>query len=133
VCLSVCLCVRMYVCLCICVSVCPAIRFHISQRIVSKFGGNIQRVMIRIVGYLFCLCTQRVRVRAKRARMCAFAYFANGFSPNLLGTCNDSPEVNILQITTSSKGYVLFTHPAWLNIQLSLDGFYLNLMGTYYK
>jgi hypothetical protein len=47
--------------------------------------------------------------------------------------------VYILQITTSSKGYILFmfTHRvrarAWLNIQLTLDGFSSNLMGIYYK
>jgi hypothetical protein len=54
--------------------------------------------------------------------------------------------VNILQLTTSSKGYVLFmfTHHAHacelacvsalvLHIQLSLDGFSSNVMGTYYK
>jgi hypothetical protein len=43
--------------------------------------------MTRSVGYIFCVCTQRVRdkrvrvrdkrvrVRDKRARVCAFAYF----------------------------------------------------------
>jgi hypothetical protein len=48
--------------------------------------------------------------------------------------------VNILHLTTYSKGYVLFifTHRtactrAWFNSQLSLDGFSSNLMGTYYK
>jgi hypothetical protein len=40
-----------YVCLCVCLSVCPAIRFHISQRIFSKFGENILWMMTRIVGY----------------------------------------------------------------------------------
>jgi hypothetical protein len=48
---------------------------------------------------------------------------------------------HILEIT-SSMGYVLimFTRAstclrarAWLNIHLSLDGFYSNLLGTFYK
>jgi hypothetical protein len=52
--------------------VCPAIRFHISQRIFSKFGGNLLRVMTHSVGYILCVCTQRVRVqwaRNNRVRM----------------------------------------------------------------
>jgi hypothetical protein len=57
------------VCLCVCVSVCPAIRFHISQRIFSKFGGNLLRVMTRSVGYILCVCTQRARVRKQCARI----------------------------------------------------------------
>jgi hypothetical protein len=56
----------MCVCVCVCVSVCPAIRFHISQRIFAKFGGNILRVMTRCMGYIYVVCTQR---------MCAFPYF----------------------------------------------------------
>jgi hypothetical protein len=67
-CVSVCLCVSL------CVCVCPAVRFHICQRIFSKFGGNIQWVMTRIVGYVFVIA-RNARVRAKRARMCTFAYF----------------------------------------------------------
>jgi hypothetical protein len=55
------------VCVSVCVSVCPAIRFHISQRIFSKFGGNLLRVMTRSVGYIFCVCTQRSRVRVQCA------------------------------------------------------------------
>jgi hypothetical protein len=62
----------MCVCLSVCVSVCPAIHFNISERIFSKFGENILWVMTRIV---FFQCTQRARVRTKRARVCAFAYF----------------------------------------------------------
>jgi hypothetical protein len=67
----------MCVCLCVCLSFCPAIRFHISQRIFSKFGGNLLRVMTRSVGYICFVCTQcaRTRARAKRAHMCKFAYF----------------------------------------------------------
>jgi hypothetical protein len=70
---------------CVCVSVCvcvyPAIRFHISQRIFSKFGGNLLRVMTRYAGYICVVCTQcgRTRVRAKRAYMCAFAYFLTDY------------------------------------------------------
>jgi hypothetical protein len=74
ICLSVCLCV-----LSVCVSV------HSSQRIFSKYGGNLLRVMRRSVGYICCVCTQLacVRVRAKHA--------LNGLSHNLLGTYNYSP------------------------------------------
>jgi hypothetical protein len=57
------------VCVCVCVSVCPAIRFHSSQRIFSKFGGNLLRIMTRSVGYIFCVCTQRARVRMQCARI----------------------------------------------------------------
>jgi hypothetical protein len=71
----------MYVCVCVsvCLSVCPAMRFHISQRILSKLGRNRLRVMTRGVGYMLCVCTQRARVRAKSAHMCAFAYFLTDY------------------------------------------------------
>jgi hypothetical protein len=59
----------MYVCVCVCVSVCPAIRFHISRRIFSKFGGNLLQDMTRSVGYIVCVCTQRARVRVQCARI----------------------------------------------------------------
>jgi hypothetical protein len=52
------------VCLCVCMSVCPAIRFHSSQRIFSKFGGNLLRVMTRSVGYIFCVCACVLNARA---------------------------------------------------------------------
>jgi hypothetical protein len=72
VCAHVCVCVAVCVCVCVCVRVfvCPAIRFHISQRIFSKFGENILWVMARIVGYLSLLCKQRAHIRAKRVRVC---------------------------------------------------------------
>jgi hypothetical protein len=59
----------------VCPSVCPAIRFHSSKRIFSKFGGNLLRVMTRSVGYIFCVCTQCMRVLAKIAHMWTFTYF----------------------------------------------------------
>jgi hypothetical protein len=70
------------------VCVCPDIRFHISQRILSKLGRNIIWVMTRIMGYLLYLRTQhaRYRVRVKLARMCAFADL-------LLGTYYESSQV----------------------------------------
>jgi hypothetical protein len=85
VCVSVCLSVCISVCLYVCVSVCPAIRvrFYISQRIFSKFGGNILRVMTRIVGYLFV-------VHATRFAHVCIHLFLNGLSPILLGTYYDS-------------------------------------------
>jgi hypothetical protein len=52
---------------CVCVSVCPAIRFHSSQRIFSKFGGNFLWVMTRSVGYICCVCTPRAHVRMQCA------------------------------------------------------------------
>jgi hypothetical protein len=53
------LCVSVYVYVC----VCPAIRFHISQLIFSKFGGNILWVMTCIVGYYF-FCVHATRTCA---------------------------------------------------------------------
>jgi hypothetical protein len=72
------------VCVSVCMCVCPAIRFHISQRILSKFGGNLLRVMTRYVGYICCVCTlifERILFK-----------FAG----------------NILRLTISGKDYVLF-------------------------
>jgi hypothetical protein len=48
-----CVCVCVSVCVCVCVSVSPAIRFHISQRIFSKFGGNIIWVMTCVHSLIF--------------------------------------------------------------------------------
>jgi hypothetical protein len=67
------MCLCLCVCACVCLCVCPAIRFHISQRIFSKFVVNILLVMTRCMGYTLCVCTQRAR--AMYARMCEFAYF----------------------------------------------------------
>jgi hypothetical protein len=75
-------CVCVSVCLSVCLCVCPAIRFHSSQRIFTKFGGNLLRVMTRSVGYIFRVCTQRARVRTKRARVCAFAYVLTYYLKN---------------------------------------------------
>jgi hypothetical protein len=64
------------VCVCVCLSVClSGYKFPHSQRIFSKFGGNIIWVMTRIVGYLL-FSERNSRVCAKRARMCALAYFS---------------------------------------------------------
>jgi hypothetical protein len=62
--------VYLCVCVCVCLSVCPAIRFHSSQRIFSKFGGNLLRVMTRSVGYICFVCTQC---------KCTFAYFGTDY------------------------------------------------------
>jgi hypothetical protein len=74
------------VCMCVCLSVRPD---HSSQRIYSKFGGNLLRVMTRSVGYIFCVCTQRVRVRAKHAHVCIYLCL-DWLSPNLLGLYYES-------------------------------------------
>jgi hypothetical protein len=49
----------------------------IFERIMSKFAGNILRLTISGKDYVLFIFTHRARacVRAKRARMCAFAYF----------------------------------------------------------
>jgi hypothetical protein len=105
VCVSVCL----SVCMSVCSSVCPAIRFHSSQRIFSKFGGNLLRVMTRGVGYILCVRTQRARacVHAKRSRMCAFAYFWTDYVQF---------DGNILRLTISGTDYILFivTHRVYV-------------------
>jgi hypothetical protein len=62
--ISVCLCV----CVSVCVSVCPAIRFHSSQRIFSKFGGKLSTVHYTFRG-LYSLCVHATRVRARAVRM----------------------------------------------------------------
>jgi hypothetical protein len=81
-----------------------------------------------------------------RERACASARLIN--CSLIYGRFHFRFGVNILHLTPSSKGYVLFmfTHRtarlrasarvrarAWFNSQLSLDGFSSNLMGTYYK
>jgi hypothetical protein len=103
------------VCLCVCVCVCPAIRFHISQRIFSKFGGIIIWVMTRIVGYLFVSAHTVYSLISEQI----FSKFAG----------------NKLRLTINNKDYVLFifTHGmrasarvrerVWLSIRLSMDRF----------
>jgi hypothetical protein len=54
----------MCVCLSVCLCVCPAIRFHSSQPIFSKFGWNLLRVMTRSVGYIFVVLSARVCVHS---------------------------------------------------------------------
>jgi hypothetical protein len=80
--------------------------------------------------YLSCSFTAGTRVNARvqaRVTNCSLIYRRFLF---IFG-------MNILHITTSNKGYVLFmfTHRAhaWFNSQQSLNGFSSNLMSTYYK
>jgi hypothetical protein len=55
------------VCVCVCVYVCPAIRFHSSQRIFSKFGGKPSTGHDTFRGpYMLCVHTTRARARAVR-------------------------------------------------------------------
>jgi hypothetical protein len=121
-----------------CVYVCPAIRFRISQRILSKLGANIPWVMTRCVGYICLVCTQCARVRANRAHVCVHL-------------CLDGLPGNILRITTSCMGYILwmFKHRArvceracesarvraraWLSVRSSLDRLPPNVQRTYEK
>jgi hypothetical protein len=44
----------LYVFMHVYMSVCPVIRVHIVQRILSKHGGNILRIMTCCMGYLYC-------------------------------------------------------------------------------
>jgi hypothetical protein len=135
-----CLCVCLYVCLCVCVyvclSVCPAIRFHISQRIFSKFGGNILWVMTHIVGYLL-LCARNARACAcvLNVRACVYSLIFERILCIFAG--------NILRLTIRFKDYVrfMYTHRAhtweracaWLSIRLSMDRMSSNLRWTYYE
>jgi hypothetical protein len=77
------------------VSVCLAICFRISQRILSKLGGNIPWYMTRWWA-IHCAC-------ARNARMCAFTYFWMEY----LQTCWE-------YTATSCMGYVrfMFKHSA---------------------
>jgi hypothetical protein len=74
----------------VCLSVCPAMRFRISQRILSKLGGNIPWVLTRLVGYIY------VFVRAH-------------VNSVIVGWIISKLAGNILRIATSCMGYVLFT------------------------
>jgi hypothetical protein len=111
----------MCVCLCVCLCVCPAIRFHISQRIFFKFGGSLLRAMIRSMGYICFVCKQcaRTRVRAKRAHMCAFAYFERILS-KFAG--------NILQLTTRVRAGAWLRHALiYGQILFKCDGHILHM------
>jgi hypothetical protein len=64
----------MYVCLCVCLSVClsvcPAIRFHSSQRIFSKFGEKPSTGHDTFRG-LYILCVHATRAQCARInRVC---------------------------------------------------------------
>jgi hypothetical protein len=90
----------------------------------NVLGTYYRWPQVTLATYLSCSCTASTRACASaRVINCSLIYgrFLFKFA------------INILQITTSSHGYVLFmiTHRA--HIQLSLDGFSSNLMGTYYK
>jgi hypothetical protein len=55
-------------CVCVCVYVCPAIRFHNSQPIFSKFGGKPSTGHDTFRG-LYMLCVHATRARARAVRM----------------------------------------------------------------
>jgi hypothetical protein len=109
------MCVCLSVCLSVCLCVCPAIRFHSSQRIFSKFVGKPSTGHDTFRG-LNMLCVHATRARARavarinRVRMLhktnyrqrfmyrhcvlnshVYSKRYNGFSPNLLGTYYYSP------------------------------------------
>jgi hypothetical protein len=96
----------------VCVSLCPAVRFRISQRIFSKFGGNILWVMTRIMGYSLlcarnaCACVLNVCTCVLNASACLNSLICIWIISKFAG--------NILRLTTSDKDYVLFmvTHHA---------------------
>jgi hypothetical protein len=53
--------------MCVCLSVCPAIRFHSSQRIFSKFGGK-PSTGHDTFGGLYIVCVHATRARARAVR-----------------------------------------------------------------
>jgi hypothetical protein len=75
------------------------------------------------MGYILIMFTHRGHAASARMINCLLIY------GRFLFKC----AVYILQITTNSEGYGHVHAHAWLNIQLSLDGFSSNLMGTYFK
>jgi hypothetical protein len=114
-------------------------------RSLFKFTGHILHMTTSYMDYILIMHRGNAHVRA-----CASARVIN--CSLIYGRVLFKFTVNILQITTSSKGYVHVHAPgayvrarvcvrasvcerasAWLNVQLSLDGFSSNLMGTYYK
>jgi hypothetical protein len=111
----------------VCLCVCPAIRFHSSQRIFSKFGGKPSTGYDTFRGlYILCVhatpaCARAVRMYEPRAhvayrqrfiyRHCVlnnhvYSKRSNGFSPNLLGT------YYLLTISVKDYAFVMFTHSA---------------------
>jgi hypothetical protein len=105
---------------------------RIFGRILFKFAGHILQMTASYMGYIGIMFTHRGHTH-ERACACAHVIKCSLIYGRFLLKC----AMNI-QLTTSSKGYVLFmfTHHAceraWLHIQLYLDGFSSNLMGTYY-
>jgi hypothetical protein len=113
------------------VRACALLKHLIFGRILFKFAVHILQIITSYMSYIL-MFTHRGHARkcvCPSARVIKYSLIYGQF----LFKC----AVNILQITTISKDYVLFlfTHRAhaWFNIQLSLDGFSSNLMGTYYK
>jgi hypothetical protein len=76
------------VCLCVCLSVCPAIRFHSSQRIFSKSGGEPSTGHDTFRGLYIC------------ARVFVHSLIFERIMSKFAG--------NILRLTISGKYYVLF-------------------------
>jgi hypothetical protein len=131
-CVCVCLCVCLSLCLSVCV--CPAIRFHISKRIFSKYGENILWVMTRIVGYFFSAHKARACACVLNERACVhsliFERIISKFAGNILlltisvralrvviqsiifGRILFKFAGHILHMTKSYMGYILimFTH-----------------------
>jgi hypothetical protein len=118
----------------VCVCVCPAMRFHISQRIFSKFGGNFLRVITRWVGYIF-VCARNARACAcvLSAHVCVRLYL-DVLSPNLLGIYYESPQVAwamYFSCSNTARVRVRVRERACVSVRSSLDGFSPNLLRAY--
>jgi hypothetical protein len=106
-------------------------------RILFKFAGNILQMTTVYMGYIFIIFTHRGHAY-ERAFASASVVKRSVIYERILFQF----AVNILQITTSStcfscsrtartRASVRVRVRAWLNIHLSLDGFYSNVLGTY--
>jgi hypothetical protein len=70
-------------------SVCVCVQLYISA-FLNGSSPNIPWVMTRLVGYIFCVCTQRARVRAKRVHSLIFGWIIFKFAGKIY---YESPQV----------------------------------------
>jgi hypothetical protein len=113
------------------------VRIYVHSLIImSKFAGNILRLTISGKDYVLFMVTHRVYA-CKRASgsACVITHSL------IYGRILFKFAVNILQVTSISMGYVLFhdhsprarVRALGKHIHSSLDGFFSNLLGTYYR
>jgi hypothetical protein len=127
-------------------SACVITHSLIYGRILFKFAVNILQVTSSSMGNVLFMFTHRAHACERACATERVVKHSLIYGPTLFKFA-----VNILHITTSSMVYVLFmiTHCARVltarasaracvralgkNIHSSLDGFSLNLLGTYYR